>query len=97
MSTTDRLTIIGVALATVIAIVTMVNGNVNARVGDLRADMDARINDLAADLRDFRAEVNRRMDGFDARLRAVEIAFAKIEQRLATLERAIIPAAQPAE
>ena len=97
MSTTDRLTIIGVALATVIAIVTMVNGNVNARVGDLRADMDARINDLAADLRDFRTEVNRRMDGFDARLRAVEIAFAKIEQRLATLERAIIPAAQPAE
>ena len=97
MSTTDRLTIIGVALATVIAIVTMVNGNVNARVGDLRADVNTRINDLAADLRDFRTEVNRRMDGFDARLRAVEIAFAKIEQRLATLERAIIPAAQPAE
>ncbi len=104
MSTTDRLTIIGVALATVIAIVTMVNGNVNARVGDLRADMNTRIadvntriNDLAADLRDFRTEVNSRMDGFDARLRAVEIAFAKIDQRLATLERAIIPAAQPAE
>ena len=97
MSTTDRLTIIGVALATVIAIVTMVNGNVNARVGDLRADMDARINDLAADLRDFRTEANSRMDRFDAWLRAVEIAFPKIDQRLATLERAIIPAAQPPE
>ena len=68
-----------------------------ADLADLRADMNTRINDLAADLRDFRTEANRRMDGFDARLRAVEIAFAKIEQRLATLERAIIPAAQPAE
>ena len=34
---------------------------------------------------------------FDSRLRAVEIAFAKVDQRLATLERAIIPAAPPAE
>ena len=86
MSTTDRLTLIGIALATVIAIVTMVNGNVNARVGDMRADVNTRLDRLES-----------RMDGFDSRLRAVEIAFAKVDQRLATLERAIIPAAPPAE
>ena len=31
------------------------------------------------------------------RLRAVEVIFAKVDQRLATSERAIIPAAPPAE
>ncbi len=90
MSTTDRLTLIGIALATVIAIVTMVNGNVNARVGDLRADVNTRLDRLES-------RMDTRMDGFDARLRAVEIAFGKVDQRLATLERAIIPAAPPAE
>ena len=33
--------------------------------------------------------------GMDNRLRAVEIAFGKIDQRLETLERAILPAASP--
>ena len=61
------------------------------------ADFDALARQTPSHLRDFRTEANGRMDGFDARLGAVEIAFAKIDQRLATLERAIIPAAQPAE
>ena len=41
---------------------------------------------------DVRANVRR----MDDRLRAVEIAFAKVEQRLETLERAVIPAAERA-
>ena len=81
-STTDRLTLIGIALAAVIAIVTMGNGNVNARVGDLHADVNTRLDRLES-------RMDTRMDGFDARLRAVEIAFGKVDQRLATLERAI--------
>ena len=90
MSTIDRLTLIGVALAAVIAIVAMDNGNVNARVGDLRADVNTRLDRLES-------RMDTRMDGFDARLRAVEIAFGKVDQRLAPLERAIIPAVPPAE
>lgn len=31
----------------------------------------------------------------DDRLRAVEIAFGKVDQRLETLERAILPSASP--
>ena len=42
---------------------------------------------------DVRADVRR----MDDRLRAVEIAFAKVDQRLETLERAVIPAAEPAD
>ena len=36
-----------------------------------------------------------RLDGFDERLRGVEVAFGKVDQRLATLERAILPSASP--
>jgi hypothetical protein len=36
-----------------------------------------------------------RMDGFDERLRAVEIGFGKIDQRLSTIERVLLPDAAP--
>ena len=45
-------------------------------------------------LRDDMREDHR---GFHNRLRAVEIGFGKVDQRLETLERAIIPSAPPAE
>ena len=50
------------------------------------------LGDVRADLR----RVEDRLDGFDERLRAVEVAFGKVDQRLATLERVILPA-QPAD
>ena len=50
-------------------------------IADLRADMTGQIADLRDDVR--------RLDG---RLRAVEIAFGKVDQRLLTLERVLIPA-----
>ena len=49
------------------------------------------------DVRSFRTEVNTRMDGFDTRLRNVEIAFGKVDQRLLTLERILLPPREPAE
>ena len=33
-----------------------------------------------------------RMDGFDGRLRNVEIEFGKVDQRLLTIERVVLPA-----
>ena len=45
------------------------------------------VGDVRADLRD----VNARLDGFDPRLRAVEIEFGKVDQRLETLERLHLP------
>ena len=47
-----------------------------------------------AELRKSQIDVLRDdMRGLDGRLRAVEVAFGKVDQRLATLERAVIPAA----
>ena len=36
--------------------------------------------------------IETRLDGFDERLRNVEIAFGKVDQRLLTIERVILPA-----
>ena len=76
--------------------------DVNARFDDLRADLTAEIATFKADLTaeiatvkaDLTAEIAvvrddvRRMDD---RLRAVEIAFGKVDQRLETLERLHLP------
>ena len=68
--------------------------NFNARFDDLTeqiADLRADVRDVRADMRDVRADVRR----LDDRLRAVEIAFGKVDQRLLTLERILIPDPDP--
>ena len=49
------------------------------------------------DVRSFRTEVNVRMDGLDTGLRNVEIEFGKVDQRLLTLERILLPPREPGE
>ena len=52
---------------------------------------------LFAGLRSDVAEVRNDLRRLDDRLRAVEIEFGKVDQRLATLERLRLPAPDPAE
>jgi hypothetical protein len=59
--------------------------------------MNARISDLAAAVAELREDMREDHRRFDDRLRAVEIGFGKVEQRLETLERAVIPSAAPAD
>ena len=70
------------------------------------AATNARIDDLQAGLANVRTEMQAgfsRIDGrldrledriqaLDDRLRAVEVAFGKVDQRLETLERTVLPA-----
>ena len=81
------LTIIGTGLAVVTIVVTVLSMQI---VG-----VNTRIDDVRNDLRDFRTEVNARMDGFDTRLRNVEIAFGKVDQRLLIIERVVLPTPEP--
>ena len=41
--------------------------------------------------------IETRLDGFDERLRNVEIAFGKVDQRLLTIERVILPPRTPGQ
>ena len=72
----DTQWVIGVIVAAVVILSTQ-NAGVHRRIDDLAAVVSG----LRADL----AEI-------DDRLRAVEIAFGKVDQRLATIERIVLPA-----
>ena len=92
-------------IGTVVVLAGLLSGQiagVNARIDDVHA----RIDDVhAADRPDRLARMDRidarmdrietRLDGFDERLRNVEIAFGKVDQRLLTIERVILPPQTP--
>ena len=71
-------------IGTVIGAVVAMTGVVVSVMAILIGGVNARIDRLETDVRSM-----------DDRLRAVEIAFGKVDQRLETLERAILPAASP--
>ncbi len=62
---------------------------VDQRFDDHVADVNRRLNALGADVRGLRADHVR----FDERLRAVEVAFGRVDQRLLTIERVVLPPA----
>ncbi len=73
--------------------------DVNARIDDLRTELIARVDDLRTELTTRIEAVEGNLAGvrtdlrrFDDRLRAVEIAFGQVDQRLETLERLHLPA-----
>ena len=64
---------------------------VNGRMDRLETRMDrleTRMDRLETRMDGFET----RMDGFDGRLRNVEIEFGKVDQRLLTIERVVLPA-----
>lgn len=71
----DAQWIIGTIVVAVIAL--------SVQMGGIRSD----IAEIRADMREMRGDIRR----LDDRLRAVEIAFGKVDQRLLTLERVLLP------
>ena len=71
-------------IGTVVGAVAAMTGVVVSVMAILIGGVNARFDRLVTDVR--------RMDD---RLRAVEVAFEKVDRRLETLERAILPAASP--
>ena len=65
--------------------------DVNRRFDAMGADVDRRFDAMGADIRGLRAD----HVGFDERLRAVEVAFRQVDQRLLTIERVVLPPASP--
>ena len=59
----------------------------SARIDELDIRLSARIDELRADVRELRAALVR----VDERLDAVEVAVGRIDQRLATIERVVLP------
>ena len=109
--TSDTKAIIGTILATGIGtgalLTSQIAGN-RSQIAENRSEIRATGSELATEIRAFRTEVGSRIDALrddmqenyrmlDGRIRTIEVAFAKVDQRLETLERAIIPSAEPDE
>ena len=80
----DTKAIIGTIIATGLVLAGLLSAQIGALNGRID-DLVGRISRLETDVRSM-----------DARLRAVEIAFGKLDQRLLTIERAVLPAPTPA-
>ncbi|MCY4077135.1 MAG: hypothetical protein OXH04_17080 [Acidobacteria bacterium] len=87
---TDTKWIVGTGIGIVVAMLTTGVG-LAALMVSLIAGVNGRTDDVRGELREFRTEVNGRMEGFDTRLRDVEIAFGKVDQRLLLIERFVLP------
>ena len=93
---TDTKWIIGTGIAVITAIV----GTGGVLAGLLLTQISgvhARIDDLRADMRDDMREIRATLERFDARLDAIEVVLAKLDQRLLTIERIVLPAAESGE
>ena len=95
-SRTIVVTIIGTGVALGALLIGLVM-NQNLRIDDLRGDLTGQIDDLRGDLTGQIDAVKTDIRDMRTRLRNVAIAFGKVDQRLLTLERVIIPAAEPPE
>ncbi len=103
---TDTKAIIGTIVAAAVSLGGLLSvqlSGVNTRIDDLRTELSGRIDDLrtelidridtvkadlSAEIADIRTDLRR----MDDRLRAVDVAFGKVDQRLETLERLHRPA-----
>ncbi len=82
----------GVGLAVLLTGVTYaLIGGVNARIDNVYPGLSTRIDDLRTDVSTRMDRIEARLDGMDERLRNVEIAFGKVDQRLLTIERVVLP------
>ena len=68
-------------------------GTIVAAVIALSVQISSGHAELRSDIREIRSDIR----GLDDRLRAVEIAFGRVDQRLATLERLHLPTPDPAD
>ena len=92
-------TIIGTGL-TVVAVLSMQIAGVNTRIDDVNLridDVNLRIDDLRTEVRTLRADLRADLIRFDERLDALAVAVGKVEQRLDTLERVLLPPREPVD
>ena len=88
----DTKAIIGTIVGTGLVVAGLLSAQI-AGVNDRIDDVHGRIDDVHGRLQRLEGDVR----GMDARLRAVEVAFGKVDQRLLTIERVVLPAATPGQ
>ena len=91
-------TIIGTAIAMTTVITTSLGGrmtSIEGRMTNLENELRATRTELREEIRATRDELREEIRALDTRVRTVETGFARIDQRLETIEHVVIPAAEP--
>ena len=81
-------------IGTILAVAIALSMQISMQTAGLRAEMNqirTEINQLRTEMNQRFSEMNRRLESFDERLRAVEVGFAKVDQRLEIIERVVLP------
>ena len=85
-------------IGTGVVLAGLVGGLLSAQIQNLGTSLNTRIDDLNTSLSGRMDRLESRIDGLDERLRNVEIAVGKLDQRLLTIERVVLPGEdQPGE
>ena len=86
-------------IGTGVVLAGLVGGLLSAQIQSLGTSLNTRIDDLNTSLSGRMDRLGSRLDGLDERLRNVEIAVGKLDQRLLTIERVVLPGSedQPGE
>ena len=94
-------TIVGTAIAMTTVITTSIGGRMTnlenelrATRGELREEIRATRGELREEIRATRDELREEIRLLAGRVRTVETGFARVDQRLETIEHAVIPAAE---
>ena len=88
-----------IIVSTIAVVASGINGQLNTMAGQieaLRNEMNGRLDTTNGRIDEFRNDMREDHREFNTRLRNVEIEFGKVEQRLETLERAVLPQAPAA-
>lgn len=86
--------IVGTIVGTAIAMTTVITTSIGGRMTNLENELRATRNELRDEIRATRNELREEIRLLDGRVRTVETGFARVDQRLETLEHAVIPAAE---
>ena len=90
----DTRTLVLTIVGTGVGLAVLLTGVMFALIGGVNGRIDGvngRIDNLRVDLRDLRADMREDHARFDARLDAVEVELGKVDQRLLTIERVVLP------
>ena len=91
--------ITAIIVSTIAVVASGINGQLNTMAGQieaLRNEMNGRLDTTNGRIDELRNDMREDHREFNTRLRNVEIEFGKVEQRLETLERAVLPQAPAA-
>ena len=78
-------------ISTIVGTGLVLGGLLSTQISSGNASLNTRIDDLRVDLRDLCADMREDHARFDTRLDAVEVEIGKVDQRLLTIERVVLP------